>query len=155
MPLPLLPKRVAPGAGQMFHLVDEVMRCKAIADDTGGPYALFELETPPGSGLPPRRHELEDVAFFVLAGTYAIQIGDETQELGPGGYAFVPRGMLQAHQNIGAIPARMLLLVSPGGIYERFLTEVGLPRADGGLPDLGKVLAVAPKYGIEFLSLPD
>jgi quercetin dioxygenase-like cupin family protein len=151
MPPPLHARQVAASGGQVFHLLDEVVWCKAIADDTGGAYALFELQTPPLAGMPPRRHDLEDVAFIGVAGTYTIRIGDETRELPAGAYAFAPRGMNLAYRNTGTRPARMLVLVSPGGIYERFLAEVGLPRADGSLPDFGKILAAAPKYGIEFL----
>ena len=151
MPPPLRARQVASGEGQVFHVLDEVVRCKAIADDTGGAYALFELETPPRAGMPPRRHDLEDVAFFGVAGTYALRIGDESRELRSGEYTFVPRGMILAYRNAGRLPARMLVLISPGGIYERFLAEVGLPLADGSRPDFGKILAAAPKYGIEFL----
>ena len=151
MPPPLRARQVASGEGQVFHVLDEVVRCKAIADDTGGAYALFELETPSLAGMPPRRHNLEDVTFFGIAGTYTVRIGDETRDLQPGAYALVPRGIDLACQNTGPSPARMLVLISPGGIYERFLAEVGLPLADGSLPDFGKILAAAPKYGIEFL----
>jgi len=153
LPPPPLPTLVAPGAGAVFRLLGEVVTCKATADDTGGAYALFALATPPRGGTPPRRHHLEDVAYFVLAGVYAVRVGGETRRLGPGAYAFVPRGTVQAYRNVGRGPARMLVLVSPGGIHERFLAEVGAPRADGAPPDVGKVLAAAPKYGVEFLPL--
>ena len=70
----------------------------------------------------------------------------------------MPRGTLHAFTNIGTAPARMLIMVSPGGIHEQFLAAVGEPVADSAPPplavtppDLARAMAVAPKYGIEFV----
>ena len=49
-------------------------------------------------------------------------------------------------------PSLMLAIVTPGAIHAQFLAEVG-DRA-GRAPwdiDMARILAVAPKYGIEFL----
>ncbi len=59
----------------------------------------------------------DEAAYFVLEGTDALRIGDGTVELGPGGYAFVPRGTPHTYTNRGAGPARLLLLMSPGAIH--------------------------------------
>ena len=136
------------------------MTAKAAAADTGGAYALFEAHTAPGQGMPPHLRRYDDEAFFVLEGTYALRIGDETVELGAGNHAFVPRGTPHAYTNSGTGPARLLLLVSPGGIHEQFISDVGEPVADPAAPapavpsELGKFAAAAPKYGIEFVPPP-
>ncbi len=67
----------------------------------------------------------------------------------------MPRGTCHAYTNVGPGPARLLVLVSPGGIHEQFVAELGAPVPDpapappGVPPDLDAALAVAPKYGIE------
>ncbi len=61
--------------------------------------------------------------------------------------------MRHAFTNIGSEPARMLVLITPGGIHDQFFAEVGDHAArHPWQPDIDKVLAVAPKYGIEFSS---
>ncbi len=75
-------------------------------------------------------------------------------ELGAGGYAFVPRGMVHAFTNVGNTPARMLILVTPGGLHEQFFAELGEPvdaPAPAGPPDVERIVAVSAKYGIEIL----
>lgn len=148
---PLVTRHVAAGGGQTFHLLGDILIMKAAADDTGGAYTLFETQAPPRQAMPRRRQYLEDVALFVLTGIYELWIADRTLILESGAFAFVPRGTEYGYRNTGGGTARMLMLVSPGGIHERFLAEVGAPLADGSPPDAGKVLAAAPKYGIEFL----
>ncbi len=154
---PLTSRQLAPGDGQTYRLLGDLVTVKAVAADTGGAYALFEACTAPGEGTPPHVQRYDDETVFVLEGTYAVQIGQQTVELGPGGYVFVPRGTAHAYTNVGAGPARLLLLVSPGGIHELFLAEVGQPVAGpvarpepDGRTDIAQVVAAAEKYGIEF-----
>jgi hypothetical protein len=90
-----------------------------------------------------------------------VEVGGRTVSLGPGGYAFAPRGVAHAFTQIGAGPARLLLLASPGGIHEQFVAEVGAPLGDpAARPEpadaaaMERVVAAAEKYGIEFLQQP-
>lgn len=156
----LAPRHVAPSAGQTYRVIADLVTFKAVAADTGGAYSLFEDRSDPGQGTPAHLQRYEDETFFVLEGTYRFLVGDQTVDLAAGGYAFVPRGTVHAYANVGAGPAR-LLLVSPGGIHEEFLADVGgaiaVPSAiaaPASAPNLGKALAVAPKYGIEFMPPP-
>lgn len=158
---PSAPRLLAPDAGSVFRVLDELLTIKAVAADTGGAYTLFEVCTAPGRGMPPHLQHLDDETLFVLEGTYAIRIADRRVECGPGGYAFVPRGTCHAYTNVGPGPARLLVLVSPGGIHEQFVAELGGPVADPATvplprdpPDLDAALRVAPKYGIEFAPPP-
>ncbi len=54
-------------------------------------------------------------------------------------------------------PARFLTLMVPAGV-EKFFEEVGKPASDPSSPppfeeeDIDRVLAVAPRYGVEILS---
>lgn len=137
------------------RVITDLVTIRATAAETRGTYSLFETETPPSGGCPAHTQRYDDEAFYVLAGRYAVLIGEEQRELGPGTAAFVPRGTPHAYANIGPTPARMLILALPGGIQETFFDEIG-DHADRPAwePDMARVMAVAPKYGIEFL-LPE
>jgi quercetin dioxygenase-like cupin family protein len=158
MTMTIVPRRVAPRVGETYQVLGEQVTFKAIAADTAGGYTLFELRTAPGAGSAPHRQHHEDEAFFVLEGTYSALIGEERVELGPGSYVFVPRGTVHAATNIGTGTARMLIMVTPGGNHERFLTEIGelvedLSRCTPGLPISDSQIAIAAeKCGVEFFS---
>lgn len=145
------PRHLRTGEGEKVRVITDLVTIKATAGDTAGAYSLFETSTPPAGGCPPHSQRYDEETFYVLEGRYTFLIGDQTVELGPGDYAFVPRGTVHAFANAGSEPARMLILVTPGGIHDKFFDEVG-DHADRAPwePDMPKVLAVAPKYGIEF-----
>ena len=157
----LAPRHVAPSAGQTYRVIADLVTFKAVAADTGGAYSLFEDRSDPGQGTPAHLQRYEDETFFVLEGTYRFLVGDQTVDLAAGGYAFVPRGTVHAFTNIGDASARLLVLVTPGGIHEQFFAELGEPVADptvplppAGPPDVARIVAVAAKYGIEILPPP-
>jgi mannose-6-phosphate isomerase-like protein (cupin superfamily) len=149
----LAPVQRRPGEGRQLTVITDTVTVKAETADTGGAYALYEVETPPAGGCPPHTQRYDDEAFFVIEGRYDIVIGEERLDLGPGGYAFIPRGTVHAFVNPGPAPARMLALVTPGGIHGQFLDDVGDPTGRAPWePDMAHLLAAAPKYGIEFIS---
>ena len=76
-----------------------------------------------------------------------------------GTFANMPVGMPHSFKNESDQPAKMLLSVAPAGLEKMFF-EVGVALAEGAttaLPptkeEVEKLLAVAPKYGIE-MKLP-
>ena len=145
------PMHLGPGEGRHLTVITDSVTIKAATAETGGAFALYETETPSAGGCPPHVQRYDDEVFFVIEGTYTVLIGEDQVELGPGGYAFIPRGTVHGYANLGSEPARMLILVTPGGIHEQFVDEVS-DRAGRApwQPDMAKVLTVAPKYGVEF-----
>ncbi len=54
--------------------------------------------------------------------------------------------------NMGEGPARMLILVTPGGIHEKFFEEMGrLAGNANGAPAVEQIVAIAAGYGIQIL----
>ena len=145
------PRHLGAREGDQARVITDLVTTKAAAANTGEAYSLFEVETPASGGCPPHTQRYDDETFYVLNGTYAFLIGEKEIELRPGGYAFAPRGTIHGFVNVGSSTARMLVLVTPGGIQESFFQEVG-DRADRPAwePNMAKVLAAAPKYGIQF-----
>lgn len=153
----LQPVFVAPGAGaQQRRVIADVVTFKITGAETNGAYALFETVTQPQGGTPPHIQEYEDEAFFILEGNYRFLIGDRELDAPAGAYAFVPRGTVHAFTNVGEAPARMLILVTPGGMHEHFFEEAGDPAsAPAGPPDFARLGAAAAKYGITILPPPE
>jgi quercetin dioxygenase-like cupin family protein len=145
-------------AGPAYRLANNLITVKVTAADTRGYYALFEISSPPGQGMPTHRRRYDDESLWVLQGRVRLAAGDDEVELGAGGYAFVPRGIARSFTNNGAEEARLLSLVTPGGIQERFIAEAGErvaePAGDstaGAAQTWSDIAAIAQKYGIDIL----
>jgi mannose-6-phosphate isomerase-like protein (cupin superfamily) len=122
---------VPAGEGERVWIVGDTMTFKATAASTGGSLMLVENLTAPGGGPPLHVHTREDEFWYVLDGTFEIRMGDEVHHVGPGGFAFVPRGTLHNFRNTAETPSRILLGFTPGGM-EGFFHESGQPATDDG-----------------------
>ena len=129
----------------------------AINKDTNGKYAVWEAIVPPGGGPPPHVHSREEEGFYILEGEITLQIGDQRIVAMAGTFANMPVGTPHSFKNESGQPARMLISVAPAGLEQMFF-EFGVPLPEGSttaLPptkeEIEKLLAVAPKYGIEIM----
>jgi quercetin dioxygenase-like cupin family protein len=141
------------GQGPAYGVVGDRYTILASGEDTGGAYALIEALVPPGGGPPPHVHRREDEAFYVLEGEPAFQADGRDITATAGAWVTLAKGSLHTFRNNGPATARMLIVVTPAGL-ERFFAEVGQEAADqppaAVTPaDIERLLAVAPKYGIE------
>ena len=148
-----------PGDGGTVAVVGDVYRFLATGEDTGGRYALWEAIVPPGGGPPPHVHSREEEGFYVLEGEITFTVGDQRLVAGAGTFANLPVGTPHSFKNEGGRPARMLISVAPAGL-ERMFFEFGVPLPEGSTTavpptkeEIEKLLAVAPRYGIE-IKLP-
>jgi len=150
-----------PGEGKKLWVTDELMTFKASGEDTGGAYSLTDSTVPPGGGPPPHVHHREHEAFWVLEGELEVSVGNDTFRADAGSFVHLPRSVPHSYQNVGTGPARFLTLMVPAGL-EKFFEEVGKPGTeDPSSPppfreeDIDKLLAVAPKYGVEIMRPPE
>ena len=147
---------LAAGAGERLWIVGDTMTLKATADSTDGNLVLLENLTAPGGGPPPHLHTDEDEFFFVLDGDFEIRIGDDVHALGPGGFAFVPRGTVHNFRNVTDAPARILVGFTPGRI-DGFFRAAGRPATDDGpappldADEMARTEATAAKYGLRLV----
>ena len=144
-----------PPQGRTVAVVGDVYRFLATGEDTDGKYALWEAIVPPGGGPPPHVHSREEEGFYVLEGEVTLQLGNQRLVATPGMFVNMPVGTPHSFTNESSRPARMIISVAPAGL-ERMFFEFGVPLAEGAtaaLPptkeEIEKLLAVAPKYGIE------
>jgi len=144
-----------PGQGRTIAVVGDVYRFLATGEDTSGKYALWEAIVPPGGGPPLHVHSREEEGFFVLEGEITFTINGERVVAGAGMFANMPVGTPHSFKNESKQPAKMLISVAPAGL-ERMFFEFGAPVPQGATTappptqaEIEKLLAVAPKYGIE------
>jgi len=149
-----LPVLKNPGEGRTVSVVGDIYRFLAVGEDTDGRYAVWEAIVPPGGGPPPHVHSREEESFYMLEGEIAFQAGEERFVATAGMFANMPVGCPHCFKNESGQPARMLISVAPAGLEKMFL-EVGQPVAAGTTPpppskaEIEKMMAVAPRYGIE------
>jgi quercetin dioxygenase-like cupin family protein len=121
------------------------------ADNTGGALTVVDTVVPARNGPPEHMHGDADESFYVLEGEFEIDAGGKSFHMGPGDYAFVPRGTRHIWKNSGDETARMIRIYTPGG-HEQFFFEISRP-VEPGMPaptlvneDIRRAKAAAAKY---------
>ena len=134
------------------------MTVKARGAETGGNFSQLCCDDPRGCATPLHVHRAEDETFFVLDGEVTVLVGGRRIDLGPGDYAFAPRGVEHAYV-VRSERARMLVTLSPAGLEELFI-ELGVPVAGDGqppeevLPPVGQLVQRFGAYGCDLVGPP-
>jgi len=131
--------------------------------DWGGGFSLVEHRLPPKVlAAPMHKHSREDEFSFILEGTVGAKFGDQEVVAGPGDLVFKPRDEWHTFWNAGDTPAKLLEIISPGGLEEMFrwldqLTEELSPGEleqklgpYGCLADMEATMALVEKHGLVF-----
>ena len=150
-------KYVPAGTGPAYWSPGDQITFLITGEQTGGAFFMAEVSVPPGGGTPPHIHHREEETFYLQQGTLTIQVGGKTLNASPGDFVHLPRGIVHCFRNTGTVDTKFLLVVTPAGL-EKFFAEVFYPAEDRSeeLPPmteafLARVLAAAPKCGLEFL----
>jgi hypothetical protein len=64
----------SPDTGPTLDVLGVPHIYKAMADDTGHQFSVWESIVPPGTGTPPHTHTHEDEAFYVLGGEVLFEV---------------------------------------------------------------------------------
>ena len=129
----------------------------ATGEETRGQFALMEQVARKGN-VPPRHiHHREDETFYVVEGEMTFSIGDETIKATAGTMVFAPRDVPHSF-TIDSEQVRILVMVAPAGA-EGFFKECSVPAPSMTLPppaetpysEIQKMMALAPRFGFEFV----
>jgi quercetin dioxygenase-like cupin family protein len=153
--MPHQPTIRTPSEGRTLAIVGDVYRFLATGDDTDGKYALFETIIRPGGGPPPHVHSREQEGFYVLDGEITLVIDGKPVVATAGTFANLPVGIPHSFKNETSRPTKLLISVAPAGLEKMFF-EFGVPVPQGATTappptkeEIEKLLAIAPRYGIE------
>ncbi len=116
------PKIVALQSGKPVEVTYDAgtARILASSEDTNGAWSLVELTEKPGYKTRLHRHNYTDETYYVLEGVLTAKIADKTYELPAGSYIVIPRGTPHAQGNLGRVPVKVLLTMTPGGFEQSF-----------------------------------
>lgn len=145
------------GDGEAIDFLGCLVTIKVAGEDVGDRFSVAEHWCPAGFGPPPHVHHEEDETFVILEGAVTGVCGGRPFRAEAGATVFLPRGVPHAFTVAGERPARMMVVATPAG-FERFCRDAGAPasRVDE-LPappspaDVTRMLATAPRFGIEIL----
>jgi mannose-6-phosphate isomerase-like protein (cupin superfamily) len=124
---------------------------KLSAEDTGGELLVF-MHPNMGKGGPPRHvHHAQDEWFYVVAGEYAIEVGDQKFRLKAGDSAFAPRQVPHAWACVSDSPGTLITTVSPAGTFETFIRDTTKAAT---LPSEAEIAAEFEKHNMKVLGPP-
>lgn len=114
----------APDGGRSFDVLGMTVTLKRPANAMRPEFTLFQAHIPPHfSALTAHFHREMMEWLYVLAGTVAFTLDDETVIVGPGGFVMVLPGTVHAFWNPAAEPA-VLLGYHSRGDDDDYLTEL-------------------------------
>lgn len=145
------------GEGATIWQLGNRFTVKAAGEHTQGNFAMLE-QICAGPPAPMHLHENEEEAFYVLAGSIDLYLGDGVHHLEAGAFCLVPRGTSHTFVSTSSEPARLLVLVAPSG-FEQFFAEVEqqFPESQGmpAIEDVGPALTqIAAKHGCQITGPP-
>ena len=151
------PKLVALQPGEPDEVTYDAgtARFLASSEDTNGAWSLVELTEQPGYKTRIHRHNYTDEAYYVLAGVLTAKIADKTYELPAGSYILIPHGTPHAQGNLGKVPVKVLLTMTPGGFEGSFKDRAELIKTvkpgDPNFIKMREAMMIKRKYDREFL----
>ena len=153
-------KLLTPGEGPAYSIAGDVYTFKVTGEETNGEYALFEFRIPPGGGPPMHIHHREDEDFFIIEGELTFYTESREIKVSAGTYLHAPKNQAHRFKNNSTKTVRAIVWVWPAGL-EKYFAEVGTPLSNSSadpvpvLPEhIEKLVAFAPKYGLEILPPP-
>jgi quercetin dioxygenase-like cupin family protein len=148
-------KLVGPDDGvAVWWMGDDRIRFTATGEDSGGEYAFWIDEPPPGVGPPKHVHSREEEGFYVISGKLALKAGFVDAEVGPGTFFALPLGIPHWWTNVSDEKARLLTFTVRAG-NEGFFLELGAsadgPAGERKTMPLGEINARSLRYGVTYL----
>lgn len=129
--------------GETIQMMGVTITVLKDATDTAGLATIMEQEVAPGAGSP--LHSCgEAKIFYVLKGSFCIQLGEEAIMAAKGCSVVVPGDVPHCFRNVGSSAGKLLVTVTPGG-HETFLRALS-SAAQGGDKRLMK--RAAEEHGV-------
>lgn len=126
------------------------VRMMVRSKQTEGGFSLVQHRIAPHSMTSPvHRHSREDEYTVVQSGRVAAMVGDEVVYAETGAMIFKPRGQWHAVWNPDDAPARILEIITPGGMEDLFELMPKL-LAEAGSAAESVAARVEADFGIEF-----
>lgn len=137
------------GEGQRFEIGGVVFTRKAVVAGDAGPFALFEVAMPPYlSGPAAHVHRRTTEWFYVLSGTFAFTLDDETVMVRAGSAILVPPGVVHTFWNPSGSTSTLLGFCTCADCADSWDGLAALVAAEASWPptDRSRFLALAAQH---------
>jgi mannose-6-phosphate isomerase-like protein (cupin superfamily) len=135
------------GEGFAFSTPGESFVSKAIGDTTGGNLALVAAEWTPKHGTSAHLHPDSGEAFFILSGTFIIDIDKEEYHVETGAFAYVPPGATHRITNVGDEPGKFIAFFTPAGPEKGFRAVQKRAQELGKIPTEEEMRVIMAEHG--------
>ncbi|RYY21466.1 MAG: cupin domain-containing protein [Chitinophagaceae bacterium] len=130
--------------GKLLEVAKGKYRIIVSGKETGGQYAIIEMNVPPGGGPGPHAHNHIEELFYVASGELEFRSESGFHRVGAGATVRIPKGGgVHAFKNISGNEARLICTVYPAGLEEMF------EEVSAAVPS--EIPQIAKKFGNELL----
>ena len=128
-------KKLGPKEGRTIEVGGTRLTWKARGADTGYANSIYEMDLPPGKGIPIHSHTYAEVFYVIMGHTDFLRIDEQGEEewvrCGPGETVIAPANALHGFHNRTDTPTRFL---SSSGYYHEVALERYGQVADSNAP---------------------
>jgi len=150
-------KMVQPGEGINLWFFGMLVTLKALGNETGDSYSLYEVMVPPGWSIPKHIRTQEDETYYMLDGELMWIIGEQELHATKGSFLHLPRFVPHAFENKTNKTAYMLCSCAPGGFEKYFLEVAKMVTASDSVTseysndEINLAFKMAEEYGLVFV----
>jgi quercetin dioxygenase-like cupin family protein len=139
------------GASEEIRIGQLAIRFLVEGQASGGSVAVFEFDVPAGAKVPvAHSHDGYEETIYGLAGVLTFTVNGRKTEVGPGEALCIPRGAVHRFDNLHAVDAKMLAIVTPGILGPDYFREIAavVGAATSGPPDPAAIAEVMRRHGL-------
>ena len=152
-----IPTAYVPAGGDRFRRQRDIDFTSTVIDikvstlDTDGGLSVAEITSFDKGGPARHLHHEQDEWFYVVEGEYAIEVGEERYELGPGDSVLAPRKVAHVWAHVGEGTGRVIAALQPAGEIEAFFDELATL---GSSPEREVLRRTFSSHGLELTGPP-
>ena len=110
---------------------------------------MFEYLIPVNARVPiAHSHDAFDETIYGLDGAATVTLEDRKVLVERGDVLFIPRGSVHLIENLAAVDARGLSVITPGLLGPEYFREVADVLNVGGPPNIERIAAVMRRHGL-------
>ena len=134
------------GEGKTLSLRGTGVAYKAAGERPGGGPTVLEFAVAPGFNTGDHVHSAIEEIFYVVEGRVQIRVGERLLQAQPGDFVLVPPGVAHGFGSLEGGTAKVLLVISPAGVHERYFEELAEILAKPGAPDIQAISDLRARY---------
>jgi quercetin dioxygenase-like cupin family protein len=147
---------IARGKGEQLWFNGSLATIKVSSDDTRDAFDVVEIFARAGN-VTPLHKDPNCETFYVLEGELLFHSEGKERRASAGDTVVVPTGT--PHAFLVTSPTARFLVLNVPGAHDRFFRAAGTPAPAAelpppGPPDIARLKATAPQFGIEILGPP-